>query len=271
VQAFDAELYDPIVRRTLLFPVTHVPTQVAGLPVTPITPTEAQKAQGVVAVATSMDPRAVKSFVNDGRSRYYGVETLASLSVATSWSIQANYACIVGRELNPNRNVRRLPPQAASLALRHASSDRRPWFEISLAAAGRQDRLSGGDRDDERIGASFRRRDIADFFNGDRVRPYRNGEIFMPTGETLRQIQDRVLPIGGIVNGVQVAGDATRVPLYLSTAGWAKLSVRSGVRVGEYWLITGAVENVLDHNFRYHGSGIDAPGVSAYLSVVYRF
>jgi outer membrane receptor protein involved in Fe transport len=271
VQLFDAELYDPIVRRTLLFPAGSPPAQLAGLPVTPIPPTAAQRAQGVVTVATPVDPRAVKSFVNDGSARYYGLETIVRYAVGSRWTAEGNYSYILGRELNPNRNVRRLPPQMASATVRYSMSGRRPWIEVSLAAAGEQERLSGGDRDDERIGASFRRVDIADFFQGSRVSAYRNGPVFVPTGETQQQIQDRVLPIGSVINGVLVVDNNTRVPLYLSTAGWATLSVRSGVPIGERWQIMASLENILDRNYRFHGSGVDAPGASAYLAVSYRF
>lgn len=261
-QVFDAELYDPIVRRTLLFPAANPPTQLAGLPVTVLPQTAAQKAQGVVAVATTLDPRAVKAFVNDGRSRYYGLEILARYRVAAQWTIETNYGYLVGRDLYPNRNIRRLPPQAGALALHYSPSSRRPWYEVSLAAAGAQSRLSGGDTDDERIGASFRRSDIAAFFHGSRVAPYLSDGVFLPTGETLRQIQDRVLP------GV---ADNTRVPLYRSTAGWATLNFRAGYPLGERWDLAGALENALDRNYRVHGSGVDAPGRSAYLSLSYRF
>lgn len=51
-------------------PANAVPTAIAGLAVTPIPQTAAQRAQGVVTVASAIDPRALKSFVNDGRSRY---------------------------------------------------------------------------------------------------------------------------------------------------------------------------------------------------------
>ena len=261
VQLFDAELHNPIVRRTLLF--TSAPAQLAGLPVTAIAPTPAQRAAGVVTVATSLDPRAVKAFVNDGRARYYGVESLVRYSFAPRWSLEANYSFLAGRELDPNRNIRRLPPQTGAATLRYIPSGRRPWFEISLAAAGSQDRLSGGDIDDERIGASRRRRDIADFFAGSRVQPLVDpAGVFTPTGETLLQIQSRVLP------GVD---DNTRVPLYSSTAGWATLAIRSGIPFGERWQALAAVENLLDRNYRVHGSGVDAPGATAYLSIAYRF
>ncbi len=125
-----------------------------------------------------------------------------------------------------------------------------------MNAAARQDRLSGGDRDDERIGASFRRADIAAFFNGSRVAGH------SPTGETLLQIQNRVLP------GVD---DNTRVPLYTATAGWATLGIRSGFPLGEQWQINAAIENLLDKNYRFHGSGIDAPGFNVWLGVRYAF
>ena len=73
MQVFDAELYDPIVRRTLLFPAGSAPETLAGLPVTALPPSPAQQERGLVTVATAFDRRAVKAFVNDGRARYYGL------------------------------------------------------------------------------------------------------------------------------------------------------------------------------------------------------
>jgi len=272
-QLFDAELSNPIVRRTLLFPAAAAPTQLAGLPVTVIAQTAAQRAQGVVAVATALDPRAVKAFTNDGRSRYYGVESLARYSLTPRLTLEANYSYLLGRDLDPNRNIRRLPPQAGAATLRYALPGRRPWFEFSLAAAGAQDRLSGGDRDDERIGASFRRADIASFYRGSRVAPYLDPitGAFRPTGETLTQIQDRVLPIGATIQGVTIVDNNTRVPLYLSTAGWTTLNIRAGIPIGERWQAVAALENLADRNYRLHGSGVDAPGRTAFLSLRFRF
>ena len=62
-----------------------------------------------------------------------------------------------------------------------------------------------------------------------------------------------------------------RVPLYRSTAGWITAAIRAGMPIGERWLASAAVENLLDRNFRVHGSGIDSPGINAYLSLSYRF
>jgi outer membrane receptor protein involved in Fe transport len=143
----------------------------------------------------------------------------------------------------------------------------------ALSAYGEQARLSGGDRDDERIGASFRRADIASFFRGSRVAALTDGltGVFRPTGETLLQIQNRVLPIGATVNGVRVVDDNSRVPLYLSTAGWASLAVRSGVPLGERWQLNLAIENILDKNYRHHGSGVDSPGINAWIGLRFTF
>ncbi|HUQ90116.1 MAG TPA: TonB-dependent receptor [Bryobacteraceae bacterium] len=271
-QFFDAELHDPIVRRTLLFSASNIPSQLAGLPVTALPQTAAQRVQGVAPVAAQFDPRALKAFVNDGRSRYYGLETMGRYAMTARLSLEANYSYIAGRDLDPNRNVRRLPPQMGFMTLRYVPSGRRPWLEISMAAAGAQRRLSGGDLDDERIGSSFRRADIAAFFRGSRAASLVDPTgLFRPTGETLSQIQNRVLPLGTLVQGVRILDDNSRAPLYLSTAGWAAASIRAGIPLGERWQAMAALENLLDRNYRVHGSGVDAPGITAYLSVRYRF
>ncbi|MBL8215318.1 MAG: TonB-dependent receptor [Bryobacterales bacterium] len=268
VQAFHADLYDPIVRRTLLFPAGAAPTSLAGLAVAPIAPTAAQRQQGVVTVATANDPRAVKAFVNDGQTRYYGLEWLGRWTVNRYWTAESNYSFIVGRDLNPNRNVRRLPPQMGNVSLRYS---RRWWMEVRAMAAGAQTRLSGGDIDDERIGASRRRSDIAAFFNGALVAPYVSGGRFTPTGETLAEIQNRVLPIGSTINGVRIADDASRAPMYLSTAGWVTLNVSAGMPIGERWSVGGGIQNLTDRNYRVHGSGMDSPGISVFGSLGFRW
>ncbi len=262
VHAFDAELLSPIVRRTLLFPASAPPSSLAGLPVTPIEPTPAQRAQGVVAVATALDPRAVKAFVNDGRARYYGLETLAEWSLSPRWRVEASYAFLAGRELNPNRPMRRLPPQQGYAAVRYVPSGRRPWIEAGLSAAGAQRRLSGGDRDDERIGASRSRRDIADFFAGAMASRWVANGVLTPTGETLAAIQDRVLP---------GAAEAARVPLYRENSGWFSVALRGGVPAGERLSVNWSVSNLTDRNYRLHGSGIDAPGIHAWVMLRYSF
>jgi outer membrane receptor protein involved in Fe transport len=269
-QVFNNELYDPIVRRTLLFPAASPPSSLAGLPVTPIPPTPQQREQGVVTVATALDPRAVKAFVNDGRARYYGVESLTRVQMSSRWSAEANYTFLVGRELNPNRNVRRLPPQQGTVRLRYQPA-RRWWAEAGITAAGAQERLSGGDLDDERIGAARSRRDIEQFFLGTRISPAISGGVFRPTGETLRQIQDRVLPLGAVINGVRVTSDTVRVPLYTRTAGWATVDFRGGFQVSESFSVNAALLNLLDKNYRFHGAGVDAPGINAYMGLLWRF
>lgn len=265
-RGFDAELADPIARRTLLFPLSSPPGELAGQPVRPNEPTAAQRAAGVTTVSTAIDPRAVKAFVNDGQARYYGVEALGRVEIRRGLRAEATYGFIAGRDLYPNRAIRRLPPQAGSAALRWNPGRRGLWIEGRLDAAGSQSRLSGGDLDDERIGASRSRNDIAAFFRGSRVAPWVDGAgRFAPTGETLAQIQERVLP------RLVAATDALRVPLYRDTAGWWTAGIRSGVPVGERWTLQLALDNLADRNYRVHGSGIDAPGFSAWCGVVFQF
>jgi outer membrane receptor protein involved in Fe transport len=155
------------------------------------------------------------------------------------------------------------------------------WLQAAGVLVGPQERLSGGDLSDERIGAERRRRDIADFFRGGRLSPYfKTGtdgiggtvdDIFSPTGETLNQIQARVLPLGATVNGVKIIDDNTRVPLFLRTAGYFSLNLHAGLRLTERSSLNLAVRNVLDTSYRVHGSGIDSPGINIYLGYTLQF
>lgn len=268
-QGFWSDLYDPIVRRTLLFPANSVPTQLGGIAVQPITQTAGQASQGVVTVATALDARAVKAFVNDGRSRYYGVDVQGEYRANARWQFAGHYSYILGRDLNPNRNIRRLPPSTGSFTVRYAM--RRLVSEVYVIAHSAQDRLSGGDIDDERIGASRARSGIASVFNSSRLSEYVRNGVFLPTGETLLQMQNRVLPLGQTINGVLISGDGTRVPAYLSTAGWATLNLRFTVPLAERLSAFGGVSNLLDRNYRVHGSGADAPGVGVTVGLDWRF
>jgi outer membrane receptor protein involved in Fe transport len=278
--AFDAELKDPIVRRTMLFPAGAVPSQLAGVPVTPIPQTAVQRAQNVVSVATSLDPRAVKAFVNEGKATYYGVETSFQFLISPQWFAEGSYSYLVGRELDPNRFIRRLPPQQGFLAFRFQPAGRGlriDWIELSGFFSGAQERLSGGDITDERIGAARRRLDITDFFRGALVSPFIGAgadgafgtadDVFRPTNETVAQIRDRVLPIGATINGVKIVDDNTRVPLYTKTPGFASLNLRSSIFIAENVSLNIAVMNLLDHNYRVHGSGVDAPGVNFFVGL----
>ena len=274
---FDAELQDPIVRRTLLFPEGQAPVDLAGVPVTPIAPTAAQRAQGVVSVATALDPRAVKAFVNDGSARYYGIDTLISYHFSTRWFAEGNYSYLVGHDLHPERPARRLPPQQGVVTIRYQPDGRAPWVGASMLFSGAQDNLSGGDVTDERIGAARRRSDISDFFQGGRMSPFvlpgadgRRGtldDVFAPTNETAAQIRDRVLPLGATINGVTIVDDSTRVPLYTKTPAFASASLEAGVPIRRNLQLNLALVNVLDRSYRIHGSGVDAPGINVYVRV----
>ncbi|NWG13319.1 MAG: TonB-dependent receptor [Acidobacteria bacterium] len=263
-QLFDSELYDAISRRSVLFSADSIPTAIAGIPVQPRPQSPVQILQGVASVATPYDPRAVKAFVNIGRLRYSGFEAEFRRTLTPSLFARAAYFFLHGRELDPDAYVRRLPPQRGAISLLFAPTSRL-WFDATLESAGRQRRLSGGDVSDERIGASRSRDDIAGFFHGARIEPYLRGGVFLPTGETLLQIQERVLP------RAVAPTDTARVALYTATPGFAALHLRAGFRLGESATLNLGLANVTDRNYRHHGSGIDAPGRSVLLAWEWRF
>jgi outer membrane receptor protein involved in Fe transport len=279
IQAFDSELYSPIVRRTLLFPETSTPASLGGIELIRNDPTEDQQAQGVVPLGSGLDPLALKAFVNDGRARYYGFEAQIRFRPTPGWTLESNYSFLVGRELNPNRNVRRLVPQNGSFSLHYTPGSKPFWLEFASRFAGPQERLSGGDITDARIGAARSRQDIARVFEGGLlaawIGPGLNGtsgsDVFLPTGENLNEVQNRLLPVGSTINGVRVTSDSARVPLFTRTDGWFSADVRGGISVGETSTLYLGVSNIFDTNYRSHGTGIDTPGISAFAGIRWKF
>ncbi len=55
------------------------------------------------------------------------------------------------------------------------------------------------------------------------------------------------------------------------TPGWWTLNVRGGVKLFDYTRLTLSLENLLDHRYRPHGSGVNAPGFNVSVSLDNRF
>ena len=124
-----------------------------------------------------------------------------------------------------------------------------------------QGRLNPADFEDTRIGAFRDAESIADYFNNGAVElgVVRDG-ILLATGETLEQVQLRVL-------GPGLEGNA----LFDETPGWWTVALRGGLNINANSELTFSVANLFDRNYRLHGSGFDSPGFSAVVAWLGRF
>ncbi|BCS31627.1 hypothetical protein TBR22_A08290 [Luteitalea sp. TBR-22] len=249
--AFDLELRDAIARRTAIFPPGIVGTSVAGYEIV------AQDAAGRAYVA--VDPRPIVTRVNVERGRVRGFEGDVQVRLAAAWIAGANVSMARGRD-GDDVYLRRMPPLMGTARLKWEPSVRPFWIEAVVTAAATQDRLSPGDLSDARIGARRRRADIAAFFNGTATDlGLVQGGRLVATGETLAEVQARVL------------GGADVSYLFTSTPGFVVASLRGGWRITSRLDATVIVDNVTDRNYRWHGSGTDAPGVSLAARLAVRF
>ena len=55
------------------------------------------------------------------------------------------------------------------------------------------------------------------------------------------------------------------------TGGWGIVGVRGSWNYRDAWLFTLGVDNILDKRYRTHGSGLDAPGRNAYITLRRRY
>jgi hemoglobin/transferrin/lactoferrin receptor protein len=264
---FQTDVNDNIAKQALILPPGAVGLLLAGEPIT------RQLSTGVVYVAAASNPVLVRANFGDARIR--GLELTADAEISGSLFLGGSFTWLRAEDratgLPPNIEGG-TPAAEGWIRLRFAPSrGRRFWIEPYLHAAARQDRLSTLDLEDRRTGAMRSRSSIASFFtNGARARglvgPGADGiagngdDALVLTGETLAEVQARVLGSGGAPQ-----------PLFPSLPGYAVLGVRGVVHLAARHEILFDLENLGDESYRGISWGLDAPGRGVYLRYAVRF
>ncbi|HEY0761706.1 MAG TPA: TonB-dependent receptor [Pyrinomonadaceae bacterium] len=256
VSAFDSEISNLIERRTLLLPGGSVGQLVGGQPII------RQDATG--AVFTSLSSSAVFVRTNALKVRLRGVEGSVAVKLHSDLTVNANAFYVHGKDLRtglPPNLENGIPPATGFAGIKWERVGSRGWVEFYTNFAAPQSRFSDNDISQARIGGMRTREEIAGFFNGGAIARglVRNG-ILLATGETLAQVQLRVLGPGLQPN-----------QLFRKNPGFALLNLRGGFRIGERSSITVVLENMLDKNYRTMGSGIDGPGTNAAVRYSFSF
>ena len=252
LNVFNLELRDVLQRRTAIFPSPIVGTTVAGFTVI------RQDAAGRAFIKD--DPRPIVTRANGDRARVIGTEADAQMQVAPGWLAAGYFSLVNGRELHDSHYLRRMPPPFGGLRIRWEPVEQSYWIEITSSLAFAQTRLSPGDVTDARIGGWRTRASIAEFFTGGATNLglVQNGRL-TATGETLEEVQARVL------------GGTEGIPLFVKTPGFLTFGARAAWQVHPQLALTIIVENLTDRNYRWHGSGVDAPGFNLQLNTQFTF
>lgn len=261
--AFRLDLNETIVKQALILPPGAVGRFLGDQPIV------RQLPSGVVFVPVSSDPVLVRANYTD--ARLFGLESALTADLTEAVGFRGNFTFIRAEDKEtgePPSIEGGTPPPTGFLGLRYAPPARRFWIEAFANFAFRQDRLSSLDLRDRRTGATRSRRQIARFFrngacvygltgNPDGVCGTGDENILLPTGETLAEVQNRVL------------GTADSAPLYTSLPGYFLFNLRGSIAFGDRSRVFIAFENIFDRPFRHPSWGVDGAGRS--LLIRYRY
>lgn len=241
-----------------------------------------QNPNGLVFVAAApTNPVLVR--VNYDAVRFNGIELTSNARFNNQVSGNANFTYVRGHSLLnglPPNIEGGIPPATGFVSLRYQP---RPHFYVEAYSVltGRQRRLSSLDLSDRRTGAARSRANIQNFFRrGACVRGLTTpgltgcgsaGGILTITGETLLQVQNRLLPLGATINGVLVENNDTAVPLFTAVAGYGLIGGRGGYRFNDKFELSIDFENILDKSYRGISWGIDGAGRGVTLRYRYSF
>ena len=264
--AFRLDLNDTIVKQSLILPQGAVGQFLGDQPIV------SQSPNGVVFVPLSTSPVLVRANYTD--AKLFGIEYELESDITENFRFQGNFTYIRAEDKatgEPPNIEGGTPPPTGFLSMRYNPVGKRFWIEAYSTLAAKQDRLSTLDLGDRRTGGPRSRSQIANFFRrGACVRGLTNNPdgrcgtgdetILLATGETLAQVQDRVL--GGSVNSSQLF---TYLPSY------ALFNLRGSLRFGERSQVFIAFENIFDSFHRNPSWGIDGAGRSLLLQYRYKF
>jgi hemoglobin/transferrin/lactoferrin receptor protein len=223
--------------------------------------------------------------VNYDAARINGVEFNSRARFNDQFSAKANLTYVRAHSLLnglPPNIEGGVPNAAGNISLRYQPRSRF-YVEGYSTIAAVQRRLSSLDLSDRRTGAARSRGTIQNFFRrGACVRglttPGPTGcgsasgtAVLIPTGETLLQVQNRLLPIGATINGVTVVDANSNVPLYTTVPGYVLVGLRGAVRFGERSEFLFDFENIGDKQYRGISWGIDGGGRGLTLRYRYKF
>jgi outer membrane receptor protein involved in Fe transport len=254
-----------IQKQAIILPPGAVGTTIGGQPIVN------QTADGAVFVSLSTVPVLVRA--NFDNARLWGFEWSGDFNVTPGIAVGSTYAYLhaidTTTDLPPNIEGG-TPAPGGTIWVRYMKPGTKWWLQPYTSFAGEQSNLSTLDLGDRRTGAGRSRGNIQNFFrNGARARGWINpgpdavfgnaDDTLIETGETLAQIQDRVLGPG--VNSA---------PLYTAVRGYFTFGVRFGLRTGPHAVMVD-VENLNDENYRGISWGMDAPGFGLNLRYSYRF
>lgn len=260
---FLLDLKDTITKQSLILPTGAVGRFLGDQPIV------RQDSNGVVFVPLSTSPVLVRA--NYSSARIYGFEYEVDARLTKDLRFQGNYTDIRAEDketgLPPNIEGG-TPPATGFASFRYEPLGKPFWLEFNSMLATKQDRLSSLDLSDRRTGATRSRSQIANFFrrgacargltnNPDRICGSGDETILLPTGETISQVQNRVL------------GTENSAPLFTYLPSYAIFNLRGGIRIAEKSQIFWAFENIFDRPYRNPSWGIDGAGRS--FSVAYRF
>ena len=200
-----------------------------------------QNANGLVFVAAATGPVLVRANFDD--ARFNGVELNTEALLSKDFSATGNFTYIRAHSLFnglPPNVEGGVPPATGFVSLRYQPRSRF-YIEGYSILAGRQNRLSSLDLADRRTSAPRSRAQIQNYFRrGACVHGVTTpgaggcntaGGILISTGETLAQVQNRLLPIGATINGVRIVDNNTVVPLYTAVAGYGLIGLRGAVNL----------------------------------------
>lgn len=232
----------------------------------------AQNANGTVFVGLSTSPVLIRA--NYTGANIYGFEYEAEAKLNLDLKFTGNFTYIHAADkatgLPPNIEGG-TPPPTAFLSLKYEPAGKPFWIEFFSSVAAKQDRLSTLDISDRRTGATRTRTQIQNFFrrgacvrgltnNPDGICGTNDETILLATGESLLQVQDRVLGVG--INSA---------PMFTSLPSYGIVNIRGGLKFGDRSQIFWAFENILDQQYRNPSWGIDGGGRSVRAAYRYRF